>query len=362
MATSLRILTVQFGPIGDALMALALFDDILTFDPKASLLIITRRNAGLIRDLARGYTQIEVREIPGGLRSLPFFAELLTQQWTLLTIGIALAYSLRLKLFFFALSILPGNRTIGLDDRESGKGWLPLDVVIQPDHTILIIDTLRKMLPYIGKGSFDTEALAKRAPHVRFVTNMPEDFPLKSGRYIVAHLFGMAMWRTLPPRRWKQLLATIGSNYPELPFVLTGSAKDRPMLEDIASAIPHAHLAIDLSILEVAGIIDGAALYIGVDTGITHLAGVLQQKSIVISHRSDPRWRPVYNQNARILMNSKHCTCNTNEECYAEEDGVLYRRCMYDISDEFILDSVRLALSSPERHLISFAGLVDENL
>ncbi|MDR3546813.1 MAG: glycosyltransferase family 9 protein [Candidatus Pacebacteria bacterium] len=359
MAKPLRILMVQFGPIGDALMALALFDDILTLGPQATLLIITRRNAGLLRDLASAYPQVEVREIPNGIRSIPFFLSLLTKQWTLLMLGVALNYSFRLKLFFFALSVIPGNCTIGLDDREKGKGWLPLQIAIKPDTSLPIIQNFRRLISYIG--AFDTTVLATRAPHVRLACGKPHDFSYAPGSYIVVHLFGMALWRTLPQRRWKTLFKKINDAYPDLPIVFTGSSKDCAMLEDIANTIPNARVCIDLPILEVAGIIDAAALYIGVDTGITHLAGVLQQKSVIITHLADPRWRPEYNPNARILVNSKRCTCGTPEECYAEEDGVLYRRCLYDITDEAVLAAVRFALSTPDRHVSAFAGLADEN-
>jgi len=66
MRKSPRIPTILFGHIGDTLMALALFDDILSIDPTASFLILTRRNVALTRELAAAYPNIEVREIPNG--------------------------------------------------------------------------------------------------------------------------------------------------------------------------------------------------------------------------------------------------------------------------------------------------------
>jgi ADP-heptose:LPS heptosyltransferase len=343
-------------------MALAIFDDILTLSPDATFLIITRRNAGLIRDLVSAYPQITVREIPGGVRALTFFLGLLTQQWTLVAFGVALNYSFRLKLFFQALSIIPGNRTIGLDDRVTGKGWLPLQHFVPPDNEMLIIKSFRRMLPYIGGYSeAELATVQTRTPHVKLNTQLPKDFPFAKGTYIVVHLFGMAKYRSLPVRRSKVLFASIQQAYPNFPIVFTGAEKDREIAQEISNAVPNSIVCIDLPILEVAGIIDGAALYIGVDTGITHLAGVLQQKSIIISHNGDLRWTLTYNPNARILVNSKRCTCATVGWCYVLEDGEEYRRCMYDITDTFILNSVQLALSSPDRNIPNFAGRFDEN-
>jgi ADP-heptose:LPS heptosyltransferase len=165
----------------------------------------------------------------------------------------------------------------------------------------------------------------------------------------------------LPHHRWISLLTKIAKEHPEYPILLTATGPDREQAEDIAAKVPGAHALINLPILEVAGVIDGAALYIGVDTGITHLAGVLQQKSIIISHFGDPAWIPTYNPNARALANSKRCVCRTTGDCFVIEDGVPYRRCMYDISDEAIVVSVHVALSLPQRSVPGFTGFKDEN-
>ena len=42
-------------------------------------------------------------------------------------------------------------------------------------------------------------------------------------------------------------------------------------------------------------------MYIGVDTGITHLASVLGKKSLVIAEQGAPHWLPYYNDNAVIV-------------------------------------------------------------
>ena len=77
------ILAPMFGPIGDSLMAIAFFDDILRLDPHASFCMITRHNASIIADLAHAYQQIEVRQIPSGFASIPFFLKLLREPRTL---------------------------------------------------------------------------------------------------------------------------------------------------------------------------------------------------------------------------------------------------------------------------------------
>jgi ADP-heptose:LPS heptosyltransferase len=240
------------------------------------------------------------------------------------------------------------------------KKWLPLKIKLQFDNSVLVIDNMRRLLPYfLSKGL--AQKVTGRAPTVLLATALPPRFAFAKGRYIVAHLFGTSVRRSLPHIRWIRLLQEVARTFPEYPILLTGAEPDREAAEAIASAVPGAGALIGLPILEVAGVIDNAALYIGVDTGITHLAGVLQQKSVVISHFGDPAWIPTYNPNARVLANSKHCVCRQGGECFTEEGGIWYRRCMYDISDGFVLASVALGLSSSRRSIPNYAGFIDEH-
>lgn len=362
MKNNRRFLTVLFGPIGDALMALALFDDVLTLAPESTLLILTRRNVQIIRDLARVYPQIEICEIPVGIRALPFFLTLLTRRWILLTLGVSGVYSLRLKMFFLALTLIPGNRTIGFNDRLPGeRKWLPLQVVIQFDGTQYIIDNFRRLLPYIF-GKEKTAVIFGRAPRVQLKAVLPHKFPFAPRQYIATNLFSVSSHRSRPQHQWKTLLPKIAAQYPDLPLVIMGGPDDALLAKELASLVPGAVALPGLPLLEAAGVINGAALYIGVDTGITHLAGVLQQKSLVLSHYSFPTWLPTYNPNARAIANSRRCECKQGGSCIVLDGGRPYRRCLYDITDKAVLESVRLALSSTERSVPSFAGCVDEFL
>lgn len=354
-----RFLAVLFGPIGDALMALALCDDILEIAPKAKFVFITRRGVKMIGDLASAYPSITVLEIPGGWRAVPFFAKLLTKRWTLLTLGVAGVYSFRLKLFFLALNCIPGNRTVGFNDRLPGvKKWLPLQTVIQFDGRY-IIDNFRRLLAYV----FDEEtaqSLQGKPPRVRIVGTLPAGFDLKPSSYIAINPFSVSSLRSWPIHRWKELLVKVAATFPEYRLVVIGGPKEEAAVLEIAGAVPGSLALPNLPLLETAAVIDVAALYLGVDTGPTHLAGVLQQKSLILSHFRFPAWLPTYNLNARALANSRQCECKTGGSCVVEERGVPYSKCMYDISDAFVIDSLKLGLSSPERSVPNFGGFKDE--
>ncbi len=348
-----RFITVLFGPLGDALMALAFFDDMLSVAPNASLLILTRRNATMIQTLASEYPHVEVRQIPDGLRALPFFVKILIRhQWTLLTLGlVSVGYSLPLRLFFLALKLMPGNRTIGFHDRL-------LDVSLNFDISLLMIDNLRRLLPYALPQWKDRTGTP---PRLRVRLDKPKSFPFERGKYIVAHLFGVSIPHTLPPHRWRALFARIRKEYPAYNIILTGTPSQQAFVEEVAAAQEGVIIRTDLSMHELAYVIDNATLYIGIDTGVTHLAGLLQQKSLVIRHCADPTWKPTYNPHARVLLNSSRCTPSDPMLCaLVSEEGQEYRRSTYDISDKLIFDSVALALSASQRDVPLFAQLIDE--
>lgn len=351
--------TVLFGPIGDAIMTAALFDDILSLDPQAQFIVLARNNARMMRDIMRAYPQVEIREIPAGLASLKVFAAMFARPCNFLALGVAGKYSARIKLFFTLLALRPGNRVIGFNDRDSGqesKLWIHQVFFFNPAERT--IDNFRQLLPPLfGERA---QALLGTPPQVSLDLEKPAGWSHAPGSYIAIHFFGSRVIRRLPPRRMIGLLKELRRLYPTYTLVLTGSRDDRASAEDLQHAVPEVELFIDKALLEVGYVIEHAALYVGVDTGITHIAGVLQQKSIILSHSADPMWMPLYNPNARVLLNSTRCTCWTTGDCIVVEDGVEYRRCLVDISDALILDSIHIAMQSNARSTPGFAGKIDE--
>ena len=69
-----------------------------------------------------------------------------------------------------------------------------------------------------------------------------------------------------------------------------GSLSERAVSEIIASQIPDALVPPAFSIEQAFSIINGAALTVGIDTGLTHLAAVLNKPTIEI-YCDSPRWK-----------------------------------------------------------------------
>ena len=102
------------------------------------------------------------------------------------------------------------------------------------------------------------------------------------------------------------LVASIHRRMPTAKILISTDAKGY-------AAIPPAVLAKDYvegtkgecTMRELAALIENSLLYIGVDTGITHLAALLRARSLVIAHDGTPHWLPYYNENAVILYQIK---------------------------------------------------------
>lgn len=89
-----------------------------------------------------------------------------------------------------------------------------------------------------------------------------------------------------------------------MPIVLpAGSDKERGRAQQIANEMPQAVVAPSLRITDLAGVLSGAKIVIGVDTGLTHLAVALGKPAIAIFAGSDPRLTGVLGSNADQAVN-----------------------------------------------------------
>ncbi|MCR4276183.1 MAG: hypothetical protein NUV90_02270 [Candidatus Parcubacteria bacterium] len=328
------------GHIGDAVMVASLFAEITREMPHVKIAYLVRRNAPFIAELVKAYpaiTVIPVSSSPlGAFKAiLPLFATqsivIAPPPWG------ARPFILKILSFLF---ILRGDRVIAFAD---GGMWQPYSAVIAHDQNKRYIDNLRAAA---ALASLSTDPIGS-PPHLRLLSSLPSDFPFVAKPYIVLHPFPhMATSKTMPLRRWIHLVQELRRKYPAYGIVITGAGVDREQAHKIAFSVDEGvFCAINRPLLEVAGLIEHARLYIGVDTGPTHIAGVLHAPSVVLAQQKDPMWLPTYNPNATLLSEKKNCVCGVpGEVCAAWEEGKSYRRCVYDISDEMILSAVSAKL------------------
>lgn len=323
-------------------MMLALCVEIQKFQPEARFTIIARRNAGLIGDMAAQYPFIKVVAIHRKFAGLGAFVWHAFSKPYLVLMPAAFGKSavFNTKYLFLLLRLRPGTHTFGLLKSTEDN---PYQKSIAYDPGIQHFDNMRRLARLAGL------TVAKEGELIDFSFKKLDSFvpPYPKGAYIVFHPFGSSSSKSFPPRRSKELLALLADTYPHYPVVITGGKENEAEAKEISAGIAHTTLALNLPILELAALMGNSALYIGVDTGPTHVASMLKVPSVILTHNMGPSWMPRYNPNAIILTNDTRCVCDGNKggECVVYEDGKPYLRCLYDITDDQILQATEHFLS-----------------
>jgi heptosyltransferase-1 len=79
-----------------------------------------------------------------------------------------------------------------------------------------------------------------------------------------------------------------------------GSPKEKAEAEQLAAALPNARLLPRLSMMDAVELARHAALAVGVDTGLTHIAAAFVRPTVEI-YCDSPRWKTEGNWSPRIV-------------------------------------------------------------
>lgn len=167
--------------------------------------------------------------------------------------------------------------------------------------------------------------------------------------YMVVHPFASSVSRSLPTERWVDLLEWLVVTYPHYSIVISGGPADRAAATAlIKPSYEHVYFSDDIvsTFLAKVELIARAALYVGVDTGPTHIAAHVGVPTVVIGNNSNPCWLPYYSPMAEVLVNLPGCTCQGDKtgDCFEYQDGVKYYRCLFAIPQEEIKTSIKQRL------------------
>jgi heptosyltransferase-2 len=125
---------------------------------------------------------------------------------------------------------------------------------------------------------------------------------------------------------------------------LIGSAKDKPIAEEIAAQC-------DASVLNLCGRTDlGAAIdlmslasvVVSNDSGLMHVASALGRPLVAIYGSSSPEHTPPLNPGARIVKLDIECS-----PCFARECPLGHFRCMNELDPDLVLSAVDALARSP---------------
>jgi ADP-heptose:LPS heptosyltransferase len=172
----------------------------------------------------------------------------------------------------------------------------------------------------------DHLGMARRGVHLEFPVAADEvawqEARLARGTYACVHPGAQ-----LPSRRWPvERFAAVADALARrgLRVVVTGVASEAPLAADMAARMGSApiELAGRTTLGQFGALVQGAALVVANDTGISHVAAALGTPSVIVSCGADPRrWAPLDRARHRVLAASVPCrpcahrVCPTAHEC-----------------------------------------------
>ncbi len=327
--------------VGDFLIALIFCDQLRQASGAGEAYIFVPKQAAQFSLLASSYPHVHIHllnrsTIYANVRTLFALARQHALVVTFPTFGI-LPWSI--KILARLLTLTPGSMYVGfLDKSVAPKMWMSRWRTFEPTKSIW-----ENLIEVAGLAGV---LLPPETP--RF-TPPPVAWDSLVGRlslpklYIVVHMCASTPRRSLPPQRWARILDALAV---DLPVLLTGTSADKSFINAVRAMMQKPDEVVDmaaqLSLGELSVVLTHAAVYVGVDTGVSHLAALLRVPSVVVGNRSNPSWLPVYNPNGVVLTNAEHCVCTGEKrgDCFVVIEGISYYRCLVEVTDKEIVSAV----------------------
>jgi ADP-heptose:LPS heptosyltransferase len=307
----------QNGAIGDFLMSIFLAELLQKSGYVDRITIVVPRNLNFLNGLIGTYpyiSAIEVSRRGGWIQLLKVI-----RQPCLVILQPALGkIPLRVKIVGWLISRSYGSELIGFQD----KGWVckalySKTLVYQTDQ--LYSENIQNIVRALGPPVPVQVPQLTLTPCLEHI----KECGLYQRRYMVFHPGAFVRKRSFTAQSVGEVITYVLDKNPEMHVVLCGSGEDGQWIEEIRNGIQindRIKIAIGCSLRKIAALIQFADLYLGIDTGITHLACFLRARVIVVAHRGTAtNWLPFYCPTATVLYRLE------------EEEGVHQSREYLDV-------------------------------
>ncbi len=302
----LTILLVRVSSLGDVLHNLPIVADILAHHPDARIdWVVEEAYVGLVRlndrvrtiipfalrrwrkSLGSRATRAEIGAFFGALRQCRYDYVFDTQG--LLKTGIIMG----------AARLTPGGHKVGLANGSEGSGYeavsrlfhsksIPLDPRTHAVARGRLVVAAALGYRVDSAPDFGLPGLTRDAPRPHWMPEAP---------YAV-YFHGTARdAKKWAPAHW----IALGRQLAPMPILLPwGSAQEKSEAELLAAGLPNARVLPKLSMDEAIGLARHAALVIGVDTGLTHIAAAFNRPTVEL-YCDSPRWKTEGNWSPNII-------------------------------------------------------------
>ncbi|WP_093558464.1 lipopolysaccharide heptosyltransferase I [Pseudoduganella namucuonensis] len=308
-ATPLNILLVRVSSLGDVLHNMPIVADIARHYPDANIdWVVEEGYTSLVRlnGRVRNIIPFALRRWRKSLRERAtraeikaFFATLRAQRYDYVfdTQGL-----LKTGIIMGAARVVKGGQKVGLANGSEGSGY---EGVSRLFHTRSV--PLDPRTHAVARGRLvvgaalgykvDTPADFGLPDAPPFSPSDPRPDWMPAGPYAV-YFHGTARdAKKWAPANWIELGAALAPTTILLPW---GSPKEKAEAEALAASLPNARVLPKLSMGDAVLLARHAALAIGVDTGLTHIAAAFTRPTVEI-YADSPRWKTEGNWSPKII-------------------------------------------------------------
>ena len=303
--TPLKILLVRVSSLGDVLHNLPMVADILRHRPDAVIdWVVEEGYVSLVRlnPHVRTIIPFALRRWRKSLGAKATRAEIAAFFRTLRAERYDYVFDtqglLKTGVIMGAARLAPGGRKLGLANGSEGSGYEGISRIFHTDSIALDARTHA-----VARGRLVAAAA------LGYAIDAPPDFGLPAPsladrpQWMPAQPYAVFFHGTAraakkwPAANW---IAT-GQALAPMPVLLAwGSAGEKAEAELIAASLPNAIVLPKLSMDEAVTLARNAALAIGVDTGLTHIAAAFVRPTIEL-YCDSPKWKTEGNWSPRIV-------------------------------------------------------------
>ena len=301
----MKILLVRVSSLGDVLHNLPMVADILRHHPNATIdWVVEEGYVSLVRlnPHVRKIIPFALRRWRKGLGNAAnraeikaFFRTLREEEYDVVfdTQGL-----LKTGIVMGAARIRPGGRKVGLANGSEGSGY---EGISRFFHTESI--PLDPRTHAVARGRLVAGAA------LGYAVDTPPDFglpaPEASQRPDWLPAAGYAVFfhgTARDAKKWaRENWIALGNALAPMPVLLPwGSEGEKREAESLASALPNARVLPKLSMMDAVTLAQQAALAVGVDTGLTHIAAAFYRPTVEI-YADSPKWKTEGDWSPRII-------------------------------------------------------------
>jgi heptosyltransferase-1 len=300
-----KILLVRVSSLGDVLHNLPMVADILRRHPQATIdWVVEEGYVSLVRlnPHVRKIIPFALRRWRKGLRNpavraeiKAFFRTLREEEYDLVfdTQGL-----LKTGIIMGAARIKRGGRKVGLANGSEGSGYEGISRLF---HTESI--PLDPRTHAVARGRLVAGAALGYAVDAPPDFGLPPPDPAQRPGWLPSEPYAVFFHGTArdakkwAPANW---IAT-GLALAPMPVLLPwGSDGEKREAEALAAQLPNARVLPKLSMMDAVTLAQQAALAIGVDTGLTHIAAAFYRPTVEI-YADSPKWKTEGNWSPRIV-------------------------------------------------------------